>query len=104
MQEQLSRRRDKLFSLGLHMQPLVVLVGKLERPEAVYVVVDRCTWKISTALKAVDICFKAFHVFHASYPAETSAWLLLQKLVYEISTKWDSKSSAVMSLLSDFNK
>ena len=61
MQEQLSRRRDKLFSLGLHMQPLVVLVGTVEKPEAVYVVVDHCTWKILTALKAVYICFNLRH-------------------------------------------
>ena len=60
-------------------------------------------WKISTPLKSLDVCFKAFYVLHASYPAETRAWLQLQKLVYAMHTKWDTKSSAVSGAVSDLH-
>jgi len=103
MQQELTRRKEKLFKYGLHMQPIMVVIGDLTAPLAAYVVVDDATWKISTSLKAVDVCFKAFHVLHASYPAESHAWLLLQKLVYAMHTKWDTKSSAVSGVLSDLH-
>jgi len=83
------------------MQPLVIIVGSIQLPTAAYVVVDSATWKVSSPLKAVDICFKAFHVFHASYPAESHAWLLLQKAVYKLLTKWDVKSSSVSAVIAD---
>jgi len=101
MQHELSRRQDKLFHFGLRMQPVVVIVGDLSQQTASYVVVDDTTWKFESPLKAVDICFKSFHVLDASYPAESQGWLLLQKLVYAISTKWDAKSSTVSAVLSD---
>jgi len=103
MQEELQRRRDKLFLFGLHMQPTVVVIGDLTNVSAAYVVVDKTTWKIFTAFKAVDICFKCFHVLHASYPSESLVWLLLQKLVYNIHTKWDTKSATVATVLGDLN-
>ena len=86
---------------GLHMQPVVVVVGSVTTATASYVVVDNITWKLATPLKAVDVCFKAFHVFHASYPAESHVWQLLQKAVYKFSTKWDIKSAAVSAVMSD---
>jgi len=101
MTETLSRRREKLLKFGLRMQPLVLIVGSIEQPTAAYVVIDNITWKLPTPLKAVDICFKAFHVFHATYPSESMVWLLLQKLVYKLVTRWDVKSSAVSAVLAD---
>lgn len=101
MQSELTRRRDKLFAFGLRMQPVVVVVGDIAAPSASYVVVDETVWKLSSPLKAVDICFKTFHVLHASYPAETLSWFLLQRLVYDVTTIWDVKSAAVSALLSD---
>lgn len=109
MQEGLQCRRDKLFMFGLHMQPTVVVIGSLTAVESAYVVLDKTTWKnihvksLIINVKAVDICFKCFHVLHAAYPAETLAWLLLQKLVYSIHTKWDTKSATVAALLADLN-
>ena len=101
MTEEVQRRRDKLFKFGIHLQPFVTVVGDVEAPSGVYVLVDKTTWKVSSVMNGVDICFKAFQTLHASYPHETHTWLLLQKLVYGISTKWDVKSTAVNSLLSD---
>jgi hypothetical protein len=102
MTEEIQRRREKLFKFGAHVQPVVVVVGDVEAPSGVYVVVDNTTWKVTSVLNGVDTCFKAFHALHATYPLETHAWLLIQKLVYCISTKWDTKSvTSVNALLSD---
>jgi len=68
---------------------------------AAYVVVDSATSKVSSPLKAVNICFKVFHVFNASYPAESHTWLLLQKAVYTLLTKWDVKSYSVSAVIAD---
>lgn len=103
MLETLARRREKLLGYGLHMQPVIIVVGSLSSSEASYVVVDQTTWKISTPLKAVDICFKAFHVLHALYPSETVVWLLIQQLVYEIKTKWDARCAAVAAAITDLS-
>jgi hypothetical protein len=73
MQEAIARRRDRLFNMGVVMQPMVVIVGELNDIKAAYVVVDDTIWKVQSALKTVDICFKAYHVLHAAYPAESSA-------------------------------
>jgi hypothetical protein len=62
------------------MQPVVVVVGTLSSTSATYFVVDEaCIGDRYMPLKAVDICFKAFHVFHAAYPAGT----LFQQLLHE---------------------
>jgi hypothetical protein len=104
MTETITRRREKLASFGLRMQPVVVVVGTLSTPSAAYVVADDAVREVVTPMKAVDICFKAFHVFHASYPAETLFWQLLQKHVYNIDTKWDVKSASLNALLSDLRE
>jgi hypothetical protein len=104
MQEAISRRREKLFNVGVVMQPMVVLVGDLNCVQCAYVVLDDTTWKLQSALKAVDICFKAYHVLHAAYPAESHAWYLIQKLVFGISTVWDVKSTAVSSITTELSK
>jgi hypothetical protein len=53
-------------------------------------------------LEAVDICLKATFVFKLSYPpAARSAWLFLQKAVYDIATEYDSIPIKVLSLMSD---
>ena len=101
MEEELTRRRDKLFSYGVRMQPLVVLVGEPGAPTASYVVIDKTMWKIPIPLKTVDVCFKAYHALHASYPAESYVWLLLQKFIYKLNTPWDTKVSTVTSVMSD---
>jgi hypothetical protein len=103
MLDTLARRREKLMSFGLKMQPVVLVVGSLSSPTAAYVVADEATWMFSSPLKAIDICFKAFHVFHASYPAESFVWLLVQKLIYGISTKWDARSASVAALISELS-
>jgi hypothetical protein len=89
LSETLTRRREKLHAYGLHMQPVIVIVGSLSPPEDSFV--------------TVDVCFKSFHVLHASYPSDSMVWLPLQQLVYDIKTKWDTKSATVAAAISDLS-
>jgi hypothetical protein len=63
---------------------MVVLVGKLSAVNAAYVVLVNTTWRVQTALRAVDICFKAYHVLHEQYPVKSNVWMLLQRLFFAL--------------------
>lgn len=95
-----------MASLNLTVQPLIVVVGEtLREAAASYVSVDDVLYKIDSVIKAIDVCFKIFHVLHVKYPPECSlVWLLLQKGIYRMSTKWDKKSTKVYTLLQEFKK
>jgi hypothetical protein len=103
IEEEVTRHKDKLFRFGLKMQPLVIVVGDPMAPADTYVFVDGVKWKLTSPVKAVDVCYKAFHVLHAEYPAESHVWPLLQKLAYSMSTKWDITSTSVSAMLSEFH-
>lgn len=59
-------------------------------------------YQLESALKAVDLCFKAFHGLHANYPPEAEqVWFLLQKVVYQFTTPWDKHYTGVNAVASD---
>lgn len=44
--------------------------------------------KINTIIKAVDICFKVFHIFNVEYSLESyNFWLFIQKYYFKIKNK-----------------
>jgi hypothetical protein len=92
------------FSLGERMQPMVVLVDELTGVNSAYVVVDETTWQVQTAVKAVDICFKA----HTMYYMLDILWSQMPRCYCSVSstasTKWDAVSSKVTDVLSDLSK
>ena len=101
MQTTIDRRRAKLASFGLTVQPYIIAVGS-DAIHAVYVVVDSKKYEVPTVLKAVDICFKAFQALHAAYPVESyPVWIFLQRAVFDITTKWDREVISVNSLLTE---
>jgi len=69
-----------------------------------YVVVsrgqDELLYKLESPLRALDVCFKAYHSLHLKYPVQSyGVWLLIQKAVYNFDTAWDEKRTAVHTLL-----
>lgn len=67
-----------------------------------YVIIDQNLYKVPSVLKAIDICFKVFHVLHVQYPLECEQiWLFLQKAIYKISTTWDKKIPIVDTFLAE---
>ncbi|KAB7502265.1 hypothetical protein Anas_12542 [Armadillidium nasatum] len=99
----ISRKQEKLSQMSLSMQPFVILQGKdLLNIDHCYVVLNDILYGFDSPLKAIENCFKVFHVAHARYPFECeSVWLFIQKYFFEIETEWDKTVSDVCELISD---
>ncbi|XP_048513603.1 uncharacterized protein LOC125501492 [Athalia rosae] len=87
--------------LGLPVQPYIIVVGPtLQNIKSFYVSIDKILYQLPSALKAIDICFKAFHTFNALYPPEAEhIWYLIQSGLYKFKTKWDKQVSYVMDIV-----
>lgn len=95
---------NKLKSQSNSIQPCILVVGSLLYPKQVLVYFDDVKYKLLTVLKAIDVCFKIFHVFNLEYPLECSnVWLFLQVYFYEISTKYDKSCSLVRQICSELD-
>ncbi|CAI6353957.1 unnamed protein product [Macrosiphum euphorbiae] len=67
------------------IQPCVLVVGSLFDPKEILVYFDNIKYKIFSAYKAFDVCFKIFHVFNVEYPLESGdVWLFIQTFFYNI--------------------
>lgn len=91
-----------MAAMGLTVQPFIIFVSEsLIHSPACYVSVDQILYNVESPLKAVDVCFKGIHALNASYPPECmQIWMLIQKGVYFITTKFDKQISSVNVILS----
>lgn len=89
LEDNIERQRTRAAVLNLTLQPFIIFVGlDASSINAYYVCIDKTLYKIESALKAIDICYKCFFVLHACYPKECQQiWLLIQKCLYEMTTK-----------------
>ncbi|KAF4531566.1 hypothetical protein B566_EDAN013570 [Ephemera danica] len=94
-------RRKFCQEKGLSLQPYIVLVGpNLCSITARFVIIENIFYKVETILKAVDVCFKSFFVFNATYQVECEhIWLFVQRKVFEITTKYDNNFTRLEELL-----
>jgi len=61
---------------------------------------DSIKYKMFSALKAYDMCFKIFHVFNVGYPLESNdVRLFIQTFFYNIKIKYD-KSNVLIKQIS----
>ncbi|KAL0130348.1 hypothetical protein PUN28_002172 [Cardiocondyla obscurior] len=99
------RRKKVIKDLGLTLQPFIIVVGpQISDIDSAYVCVDKILYKVPSVLTALNICFKTFHVFNAIYPPESEhLWLLLQRILFMFSTKWDKMAPYVMEIITDMS-
>lgn len=92
-------------NLGLAIQPYVIVVGPtLLEVNAFYICIDNVLYQVPTALMAVDLCFKIFHVFNVNYPRESEhIWYVIQRSLYKFSTQYDKQISYVMPIINTLN-
>lgn len=87
--------------LKITLQPYIVILGSLSEVKETYVQVDDILYKTNSTLEAIDVCFKTFHVFQVSYPLMSEhLWMLIQKGIYNVNTKWDSIIPGIQHVLS----
>lgn len=82
----------KAKELKQTIQPYIIIVGpSLNNIKTSYVCIDDVLYNASSTVEAIDICFKTFHVLQLNYPtASEHLWLLIQKCVFQFTTKWDT--------------
>ncbi|XP_035700545.1 uncharacterized protein LOC118433073 [Folsomia candida] len=93
------------LSESVRKQPFVLCVGNLKNLEIqqAYVMVERHLIFAESLVKAVDICFKIFHVLQLQFPEEcSSVWCFFDHTVFRIK-EIKSPSSSVLFLGSQIN-
>ncbi|KAB0805194.1 hypothetical protein PPYR_02164 [Photinus pyralis] len=101
----IQERKNKLTRLGRTFQPLIIVVGEsIVTYSVCHVIINDTIYQLPTLLKAVDTAFQIFHATGAKYPSESEdVWLVVQRLLYSIETKFDRLNQTVSSLLAEFN-
>lgn len=91
---------------GERLQPYMVFEETDSKVTNFYVIFNKVYYKVESALKAIDICFKSFFVFNLHYtPQCEQIWYFMQTFIYEIITKFDKNCSQnVNTLINDLNK
>lgn len=87
----MEQEKRKALARNQRVQPYILIEGpSLTDVKTSYIVVDDIRYQFNSVLKALDICFKCFHVFHCQYPPQGEhLWLLVQKALFGIDTKYD---------------
>ncbi|CAH0551750.1 unnamed protein product [Brassicogethes aeneus] len=100
---EIERRESKYQNLKLTFQPTPIIVGKdLDSVTHCYVKINSVLFEVETPLKAVEVTFKAIHVLNALYAVESEqVWLLIQKGVFKLNTKFDKQYTTVSLILSN---
>lgn len=72
------------------IQPCLLIVGTIINPSEIMVYFDELKYKFFSIVKAIDLCFKIYHVFNLEYPLESiNVWLFIQRYFYNIKLQCD---------------
>lgn len=112
MQNLLLDKERRLKSMGLTLQPHVVVVcddldklDMLNGSVAYAVIQSNLYYQVASVSAAVEVCFKACFVFNLCYSAAAkSTWTFLQVAVFDIKTEHDEVGSRVLELLSEIKR
>lgn len=92
--------------MNLTVQPYIIVVGlTLAELSSFFISLDEILYSIPSAFQAIDTCFKIFHVLNAAYPvASEHIWLLIQRELYQITMKYDKKTSYILEIINALKK
>jgi len=89
----------------LPIQPFIIVIGTPLKPDQILIYFDSIKYKVFNMARAIDKCFKIFHLFNLQYPLESCAVLMfIQKYFYNISTKYNTPHQLVTRVLHCLNK
>lgn len=102
--EQIKLREKIILDKGDTLQPLIVIVGP-ETDYTIYVYVDGMKYFMQSLIKAVDVCFKLFHVFNANYPKTGQLiWKFIERFIYHIHTDGDPSKNALCPIICNISR
>jgi len=92
--------------LGLTVQPYVVVVGNINETDSsmqYFTIIDDVQFLLETLLKAIDLCFKLFHVLNLKYsPQAQQVWNFFEHYFFDMSDqKKGRKFLSIQSLCKD---
>ncbi|KAK0158089.1 hypothetical protein PV327_011134, partial [Microctonus hyperodae] len=87
--------------LSTSLQPYMIVVSKtFTNISDFYICMDRVRYKVDSALSALDILFKIFHVLDARYPpAREHLWILMERVVYKFGNDCKKSTSYIESIM-----
>lgn len=82
--------------------PLILVAGSILEPKEIVVYFEGVKYRMPSAVKAIDTCFKIFHVFNLEYPkASLLVWAFIQKHLYKLFTNSDHENPQIHILISN---
>lgn len=95
---------EKLRNLGHPIQPFILVIGSIFYQREILVYFDSILYKLHSILRAVEVCYKLFHLFNLQYPIESDiVWLFIQKYLFCFSSKYDKPYHKLSQILSELN-
>lgn len=90
---------DFLAKKKENIQPFILGVGDLDEIEEFFVHFNGTLFKFNNFLRAFDICFKIFHLFHLEYPQACSPfWIFVEQYFYNMNTNTKTHSKVCILL------
>lgn len=102
IQTKIDEVKQKALRSKLSVQPYLIKCGAGDDgAHNYYLIIDKVMWKFTSPMKAFDTLFKSYHVLHATYPAAAAhLYVLIQRCVYQIITKYDQIVPYIADLVS----
>ncbi|KAJ8678368.1 hypothetical protein QAD02_014155 [Eretmocerus hayati] len=70
------------------IQPYVVLVGSLHKPDSCWIQINNYQYVVKDPLDAVESCFKLFFALNADYPPECKhVWTFIQEHIFKMKSQ-----------------
>lgn len=89
-------------NLGITLQPFIIAVGPtLSETSSFYVCIDKVLYKVPSALKALEV--NLFMRLMLYPPESEHLWLLLQRSLFNFSTKWDKMTPYIMEIVAELS-
>lgn len=101
IEQTIINQREKALAKKLSIQPYIILQGSLsEGVSAPLLIIDDVKYQFQSITKSFDTLFKLYHTFNARYPkAGDHLYLIIQRCVYKIETKYDNVVCYIMDVL-----
>jgi len=98
LEETMKARKQK----NIPIQPCMLLVGTITNPSEIIIYFDEIKYKFFSIVKAIDSCFKIYHVFNIEYPIESiNVWLFIQHYFFNIKSKFDKSCPLINQIISE---
>lgn len=96
--------RQEIAQPVLDQQPVVVVIGPINKIKAAYVVLNNIVSPVPSCLHAIDIAFKACYSVDCDFPPNAySLWMFIKKAYFKINDPTDVVSTKLNEIIVQSN-